>query len=67
MEMNNKVIIIARMMENKQWFVHKSEYSPVNNGRKITSLPAGELKNFRSPGLVFLNEFAPLPMVTSRA
>ena len=67
MEMNNKVIIIARMMENKQWFVHKSEYSPVNNGRKITSWPAGELKNFRSPGLIFLNEFAPLPMVTSRA
>lgn len=61
MEMNNKAIIIARMMENKQWFVHKSEYSPVNNGRKITSLPAGELKNFRSPDLVFLEQICPDP------
>lgn len=40
MEMNNKIIIIARMMENKQWFVLKNEYSQVNFGWQITSLPA---------------------------
>lgn len=66
MEMNNKVIIIARMMENKQWFVLKSEYSSVNKGEQITSLPAANWKIFGRKLWFFLNEFVSLPMVTSR-
>lgn len=61
MKMNKKVIIIARRLENKQWVILNSEYSAVNNGWQITSLPAGELKCFGRKLWVFLNEFSPPP------